>query len=255
MVTKRPKISVLISARKDSKYLAKFLFGLFENTSAGSQQNGDIEVLVMLNEHDTWNRELVSYFEGRSDIRFYYEDLHLGRHGLHKYFNLLAVYATGEWLIYFCEDHFITAPVNGSETWPAWDQYFLKEIKDRKLDYRDIYCIIPKFDNVGAMNQMLSRGYYEAIGSVMGRHGWIDSYINDLNGMAFTKHTDRIVRMDHETFHDFTHDIPSPMDQTSTQDPEVLENTKDLPKHRDSRYEQMLIADADKLRKVLEAER
>ena len=195
------KISVLVSARRNSKYLAKFLFGINNRTS--NPQN--IEVLIMLNEHDTWNDDLVNTFQNATLFSFYRENMQLGRAGLHEYYNELAKHATGDWLIYFCEDHFII--MNN------WDLYILKTIKDLELDPADVWCVIPKFDNCGAMNQIISRGYYNALGQKVGRHGWIDSYLNDVNVAI----PDRIIRLDDETFHDFTHDVPNPMSDAHCQ--------------------------------------
>lgn len=196
-----PGLSVLVSARRNSKYLAKFLMGLCQYT----HDLGSVEVLVMLNEHDSWNNELEYNFSQIPGFYFYRENMQLGRAGLHEYFNELAKHATADWLIYFCEDHFINKPL--------WDKYIFDQIDERKLDPADVWCIIPKFDNCGAMNQIISRGYYNALGRVVGRHGWIDSYLNDVNVAI----PDRIVRLDNETFHDFTHDQPNPMSDAHCQ--------------------------------------
>lgn len=245
----QPEITVLIAVRKNSKYLAKFLFGLFENTSAALQQRLGMEVLVMMNEHDTWNRELVSYFEGRSDIRFYYEDLQLGRGGLHRYFNELVPRAQGKWIVYFCEDHFVTMP--------NWDRYVLAYINGEKqsgdsagkrfpLDPREPWVLVPKFDNCGAMNHIVSRGFIAALDGVLGNHGWIDSYINDL----MAEFPERRIRMDDEMFHDFTHDRPSPMDDAHLQSVVSAEGKK-LPKYEDPAVRHLIAADQDRLRLVI----
>lgn len=190
-----PSISVLVSARKNSKYLAKFLFGYFERTA----DLDHTEILVMLNEHDTWNDELVRHFKDDHRVRFFRENERMGRAGLHVYFNTLLKNAGGEWVVYFCEDHFITMD--------SWDSYVRAYIARRGLDPRMVYCLVPKFDNCGAMNQILSRGYINAIGD-LGKHGWIDSYINELNEEIPKS---RVLKFDHEMFHDFTHDKPNPM--------------------------------------------
>lgn len=234
----RPKLSVLIAARKNSKYLAKFLFGLYANTADPER----LEILIMLNENDTWNRDLVSFFEWRDNVTFIYEDYQLGRAGLHKYFNELAKLSTGEWLIYFCEDHYINPPSRLS-----WDQYFFSRILELQMDYREPYVLVPKFDNAGAMNHMISRGFYEAIGNVVGRHGWIDSYINDITAAAWGRLSPRLVRMDTETFHDFTHDQPSPMDDSHLQSV-ISDKAKTLPKHGDEVYKHRVALDAEKLK-------
>ena len=186
-----PKISVLIASRKNSKFLAKFIHALMSNTS----RLEDIEVLCMYSAQDTWNKELIGNFGGL--FQFYPEDKKLGRSGLHVYFNELLKHATGDWVIYFCDDHCIISQ--------GWDLYLLNFAADRKLDPQKIYSIIPAWDNAGAMNQMLSRGYINALGNI-GRFGNIDSY-NNFVAMAIQG---RIAQATKPIFHDFTHD-PSVM--------------------------------------------
>lgn len=253
-----PKISVLVSARKNSKFLAKFLFGLAQNTTYPQS----IEVLIMLNEHDTWNAELAKYCDqGRWPFKVWcqYEDLQLGRAGLHEYFNLLYTQATGQWIIYFCDDHFVTMD--------GWDKYVQEIIAGDAtvetetgpalkhphgfLDHTEPWCIVPKFDNAGAMNQILSRGYCETLGGLVGRHGWIDSYINDVNAAAFGSHPKRVLLMDQEMIHDFTHDQPNPMDNAHQQSV-VSEAGKLLPKHGSEVYKHRVQVDAEKLRLAVE---
>lgn len=248
----KPRLSVLISARKNSKYLGKFLFGYFANTSRPDHA----EVLVMLNQGDTWNAELVQLFSAPPyNVQFFYEDYQLGRAGLHIYFNDLYKQSRGDWLIYFCEDHFITKP--------GWDQYIYDmvagEVKVQTemgavlkhefgmLNPAEPWCIVPKFDNAGAMNQILSRGYCEAIGDVIGRHGWIDSYINDLNTRAWGAHPQRVLRLDAPIFHDFTHDHPNPMDDAHLQSV-VGPAAGELPKHNSTEYWAIVEADVNKLK-------
>lgn len=236
----KPKISVLISARRNSKYLAKFMFGLYERTSDYT----NVDIHIMLNEHDTWNRELIDFFSqpgGGPDINFYRENLQLGRAGLHEYFNLMVPHARGEWLIYFCEDHFIVMD--------NWDEYVRNVIAQLQLDPRKVWCLIPKFDNVGAMNQILSRGYVEALGGKLGRHGWIDSYVNDLNVAI----PDRVVRFDHEMFHDFTHDKPNPMSEAHVQSIST-EKGKHLPEYKSNINRRRIEVDQEQLLKAIEKE-
>lgn len=254
----RPRLSILVSARKDSKYLAKFLFGYLQNT----EQRGAYEILVMLNKNDTWNKELVEYFSEHEFIDFYYEDKGLGRGGLHEYYNELYEHSRGEWIIYFCEDHFINVK--------GWDKYVLQVIDGGSrsikvetenavgaLDYKKPWCIIPKFDNCGAMNHILSRGYIDAIGG-MGKHGWIDSYLNDLNKEVFgiqahrpNNHPDDIViKLDDETFHDFTHDKPNPMDESNHFTP-LSERGKRQVAYDTPGVKKLILKDAEKLRSAL----
>ncbi len=247
-------ITVLISARKNSKYLAKFLFGLTERT----RQMGRLDVRVVLNEHDTWNTELQSSYEryvpslttGYRPFKFYRENLQLGRAGLHEYFNLMLKEPVGAWTIYFCEDHFITAD--------SWDRllrgYIAGELrsgdsegKQFPLDPDDIWVLVPKFDNCGAMNHVVSRGFIRALGGKIGNHGWIDSYINDL----MRDFPDRVIRIDEEWFHDFTHDKPSPMSDAHLQTV-ISEKGKALPKYDSTVTRHRIALDTEAIKKVLE---
>ncbi len=238
------KISVLVSARKDSKYLAKFMLGFFENTL----DEDNTEVLVMMNKNDTWNDELVRFYSRRG-VKFFREDWGLGRYGLHTYYNELLKHATGDWIVYFCDDHFINKA--------GWDIYVHKVIlgeelqgdsknKPFPLDPARPWVVVPKFDNCGAMNHIVSRGFVEAMDGSIGGHGWIDTYINELIE-PFNKQIS--IRLDNEVFHDFTHDSPSPFDEVHTQ----TDNSegKKLPKVHSGEYHQTMHADRKKLQERL----
>lgn len=236
----KPKISVLVSARKNSKYLAKFLFGYFERT-------GDIsntEILIMLNQHDTWNEELVRHFSGMPEVRFFYEDYQLGRAGLHIYFNELATHANGDWIVYFCEDHFIV--------YDDWDEKIRFEIQQRKLNPKQINVIVPVFDNAGAMNHIVSRGFYRTLGYV-GGHGWIDSYINAVTYRLFKEElSPRLIKNINEPlFHDFTHDQPNPMSDAHMQSV-TPSRGKSLPDFDSDEVRELVQRDADKIKKAME---
>lgn len=237
-----PKLSILISARKNSKYLAKFLHGLEYRTLnwPNLESKSSVEVLVMLNEHDTWNDELAALytFESGRQIRFIRENYGLGRAGLHRYFNELYKQASGDWIIYFCEDHFITKF--------GWDEDLFSFIRQHDLDPAEPWCIVPKFDNVGAMNHILSRGYCQAMGGRLGRHGWIDSYINALNvGIE-----DRVLRVDDEWFHDFSHDKPSPMSDAHMSSP-ISVKGRALPSFEHELTKKRIAEDQAKLKRKL----
>lgn len=247
-----PKISVLISARPNSKYLAKFMHGLMCRT--GDFNN--IEVLIMLNKNDTWNDELKAFYMALSlnlkgSIQFFEEDYGLGRDGLHIYLNDLAERATGDWLIYFCEDHFIIE--NG------WDKKILDFVAQRELDPQKINLIIPKFDNAGAMNHIISRGLYLALGH-LGMNGWIDSYINDIwqnveheTNKEFTVMAmDRLHRMDDELFHDFTHDKPEPMSPEHLKGFSDQEKINKLAQKGSGDYQFAVTQDAGKIKDYIE---
>lgn len=241
---KRAKISVLIASRKNSKYLAKFLHGLMVRTA----DIANVEVLIMLNKEDTWNRELQAFYMAlglniKGTFQFFEEDYKLGRNGLHKYFNDLAEYATGDWLVYFCDDHFIEAK--------GWDDAIRDFAIDHEMDPAKINFIIPKFDNAGTMNHIISRGAYIAMGQV-GGHGWIDSYLNHV--IKRMDHEERWARMDDNLFHDFTHDRPEPMDpqhQAGAKDQAAIDA---LPKFDSPAYHQSAIDDAEKLKDFIDRE-
>jgi hypothetical protein len=256
-------ITVLISARKNSKYLAKFFFGLFENT----ELYDNLDVRVIMNEHDTWNAELARYWDfsangwqhsdGQAWIRFYRENLRLGRAGLHEYFNLLLKDGhIGDWVIYFCEDHFI----NDLHPGKGWDAQLLdyaagklrsgdSEGKTFPLNPDDVWVIVPQFDNAGAMNHVLSRGFIRALGDKVGQHGWIDSYINDL----MRDFPDRVIRVDEPWFHDFTHDKPSPMSDAHLQGT-ISTRGKNLPAYDSSVTRHRLELDKEAIKKAIERE-
>lgn len=189
-----PKISLLVSARKDSKYLAKFILGLVSRTDYNN-----VEVKIIIPENDTWNKELLDFSQQTFDMDVLTESYNYGRAGLHVYFNDLAARTTGDWIIYLCDDHFIIKD--------GWDQYLLDFVKD--LDPQKVWCLIPKFDNIGPVAHIVSRGFYNALGH-LGQNGWIDSYLNDLNALI---PQDRIIHIPEVMFHDFTHDVPNPMEE------------------------------------------
>lgn len=241
------KISVLVAARKNSKYLAKFLIGYFEHTA----RTENIEILVMLNEHDTWNDDLVSYYGGF--VQFYREDLGLGRAGLDQYFNMLLEHATGDWIIYFCEDHYIirqnwdivVRQMIAGELTNATDFGDAKKHDMGKLDPSQVWVLVPSFDNAGPMNHIVSRGYLNAVGGVLARHGNLDSYIN---AITLRLQRDHIIRFDtaDALFHDFTHDHPNPMSDAAMQSV-ISKEGKALPKYDDPIIANQIDVDVSKL--------
>lgn len=225
----------MVSARRDSKYLANFITGFLTHRADKKTM-----LYVMVNKNDTWNADLIDWFDETNGIRFFGEDYGYGRAGLHIYFNKLYHYTHDpDWLIYFCEDHqFIL---------PGWDKVVLDKIKELELDPEKPYCLIPKFDNVGAMNQILSRGYIKALGGVLGYHGNIDSYINDVNrslgGLVERK---AVIRFDEEMFHDYTHDKPIPVENPVYPAP----NADKLPKYNDHRVLEQIAKDSKKIKEA-----
>lgn len=259
-------ISVLVAARKNSKYLAKFLFGYFQNTI----DTRNTEILVILNADDTWNKELVAHFTPLG-VKFSTEDYKLGRAGLAIYFDDLYKKSTGEWVIYFCEDHFIIeygwdrtvrqlirGTLNAEKGSP--DQPDVLQNTLGALDPKKIWCLVPKFDNAGSMNQILSRPYIDTMGTIS-RHGNLDSYINDVNTEVFGdtairrpnyKSGDRVIRFDKALFHDFTHDRPTPMDDAHLQSV-IGPEAKTMPKYDDPIITVWVAEDAAKIRAAIEA--
>lgn len=251
-------LSVLVSARKNSKYLSKFVEGYRRRTSSDSA----VELLILLNEHDTWNEDLVSNYERMQlqleaepfniapeevPIRFYRENMQLGRAGLAEYFNYLVPYTRGDWIIYFCEDHFITA-----QGWDLIVKGYINGLlgsaaNKPPLDSNEVWVIVPKFDNCGAMNHVLSRGFVRALGDKIGRHGWIDSYINDL----MRDFPERVIRIDEELFHDFTHDKPSPMADSETQSV-ISVKGKAMPPYDSSTTRHRIAMDQELIKRALE---
>lgn len=250
------KITVLIAARKNSKYLAKFLHGLYANTS---NEDG-LDVHVMLNKHDTWNLDLVKYYEYFADVavKFYYEDYGLGRAGLHVYFNELYKHSWGKWIVYFCEDHYIVAQdwdlrlrevIAGTAlAEPSPNQPPTLQHKQGQLDPVKIWAIIPKFDNAGAMNHVLSRGFIEHMGGKLAQHGNLDSYINDVIKWL---PRDRRIAVDTPWFHDFTHDVPSPMSDAHLQSV-ISAAGKKLPKYDSPKMAAFIQADTERLQQAIQ---
>lgn len=231
------KILILVSSRKNSKYLAKFLFGLVQNTKFMSYT----EIMVMMNAEDEWNKEVEWAFSGV--CKFMKENDGLGRAGLHVYFNKLLINAKSDWdwVIYFCDDHFVIMK--------DWDAYLRNIVEEKEIDPEKVYCLIPKFDNCGAMNQILSRGYVKALGNKVGDHGWIDSYINDLNHNI---PEDRIIRFDEEMFHDFTHDKPNPMSEEHCQTELSEEGNKmKSVKYKSTEVEERILRDSKSLNEAI----
>lgn len=248
----KQKLTILVAARKNSKYLAKFLATLHETVSGKYQ----IDVQLTINKHDEWNQEIIqsfmSLYRRRDDMNLFIheEDAGLGRGGLHEYFNYMLDAAQGDWVIYFCEDHY--------PYYLEWDDVLMSTIMgfmlhgdsrkhDFPLDSTEPWVIAPQFDNCGAMNHVVSRGFIDALDGNIGNHGWIDSYINDL----MADFPDRVIRMDFPIFHDFTHDEPNPMDDVHTKTIISEEGAK-LPKYDSKEYRRRIAEDKIHIKKALE---
>lgn len=199
-MNKEPTLSALCAARKDSKYLAKFL----HNYEAKTIVDGTCELLVMMNTHDTWNEEIVDHFMAKG-VRFFEEDRRLGRNGLHLYYEMMLPEIKGDWVAYFCEDHNIVRY--------GWNKVISQFIKDNNLDPNEPYVLVPNWDNTGHMSHVVSKGYLRTLGGKIAHHGNLDSYINYVKDRMPSSHVLQLPVL----FHDFTHDQPNPMSDAANQ--------------------------------------
>lgn len=185
-------LSLLVSARKNSKFLSKLIFSYLSKTKNLDQT----EMLIMISEEDTWNTDLLKFVTGiyGDRIRVFREHYGMGRNGLHRYFNELAAKSTGDWLWYFCDDHDI---IMQDYDW------FIKSLVDlHQMNPHKIYQIIPRCQNSGSIAHILSRGWFDVAGD-LGKHGNIDSYINYV---SFWLPEHRIFRPDDYVIIDYTVD-------------------------------------------------
>ncbi len=183
------KISVLVLARRRSRFLATYLYNFLTKT----KDLENTELLVMASENDDWNEDVFNYYKDFPNIKFFFEDRKLGRAGRHIFFNELAEKASGDWILHTCDDQrFIM---------DGWDNYLREMIVAGGIDSNKVHMILPKFDNIGHVDHMISRGYLNAAGRV-GGYGNIDSWIN---GVRDSLPPDRVHFTPDELMHDFTH--------------------------------------------------
>lgn len=182
------KLSVIVSVRKNSKFISKLLFSIVKKT----KHPEDIEVLLMTNENDTWNKDMFEVMKTASNAKVFKENYKYGRAGLHKYFEALLPHTTGEWVLYLCDDHDIA--VDG------WDQKIFDLINANQLDYNKIYQIVPHCVNTGSVIHILSRGWINTTHEI-GKHPNVDSY---LNYVAERLPTNRIYHVYDKLFIDYT---------------------------------------------------
>lgn len=211
----------LLSSRKNSKFLAKFLCDYNERTDRAP-------LSVVFHADDTWNQSLIKLFYdlnggGRRGWEFTDEDLGMGRGGLHVYLRLaLESWINAdptrsyEWAAYFCEDHNVVMP--------GWDQCVLSHVDSLGLNPDEPHILVPRWDNTGAMSHILSRGFIKAMGSRLASHGNMDSYLNDIADKLPRGHVHMLPVM----FHDFTHDRPHMLDDAHTR----VEVTRDWPPYQ-----------------------
>jgi len=100
------------------------------------------------------------------------------------------------------------------------------------------------------MNQIISRGYYNALGYV-GRNGWIDSYLIDVNVLI---PQDRIRHFPDDMFTDFTHYQPSPMSDEMLRPTLNEEAISQLPKYDSDENRRLIAEDAAKITEAIKAE-
>lgn len=119
--------------------------------------------------NDDWNADLFKFFQSRPKypVKFFFEDRKLGKYGRHIFFNELAEKAFGDWILHTCDDQMFI--YNG------WDNYLRSFVGHISPD--QVHMVIPLFNNTGYVDQMLSRGYINAVGRV-GGYGNIDSWLN-----------------------------------------------------------------------------
>ena len=155
-------ISILLTARENSKYLAKFI-----TTFVAHTKTRDVELLIFIPPADTWNKELFECFKDK--IRIIPDNTGMGRGAGHIFYSELAKEAKGEWLWYVCDDHYL---------FDGYDEYILSYIQEHNLDSKKINVIAPFVSNSGRISHILSRKVVELVG--FGQHGNVDSYINEM---------------------------------------------------------------------------
>lgn len=156
-------ISLLLTCRPNSKYLAKFVLSYLINT----KDLTNVELVVFLSPEDTWNKELLTYFKDK--IIFVPDNTGIGRGGSHIFYTEAAKQARGDWLWYVCDDHYL---------FPNYDEYIQNFINDNKLNSEEVNVIAPAVINSGRISHILSKEVVKRVG--FGQHGNVDSYINEM---------------------------------------------------------------------------
>lgn len=156
-------ISLLLTARENSKYLAKFIATFLVNT----HDFNNVELLIFLPSTDTWNKEIIELAGDK--VKVIPDHTGLGRGASHIFYNEIAKEAKGEWLWYLCDDHYLL---------DGYDKYISDYIKDLNIDPTKVNVIAPACSNSGRVSHILSRKTFELVG--FGQHGNVDSYINEM---------------------------------------------------------------------------
>lgn len=133
----------------------------------------NIEILIMASAQDWWNKDMFEYYQKQlgDRIKIRFEDNHYGNRGLHIYFNELAKEARGEYIWYLCSDHDIILQ--------NYDEFILGYIKEKQLDHKKIWGIVPGMRDAGPISHIISRGLYEELGYIA-LSDKIDSWYNDI---------------------------------------------------------------------------
>lgn len=194
-------ISILLTVRKNSKFFAKWLIAYLKHT----KDFNNIELLILANEEDTWNQDYFDYFK----LNVLREDFRCGKNGRHIFYNYLAERSHGDWLWHMCDDHYLL---------DGYDQYLTNYIKEKNIDGNKINLIVPRVENYGSVSHLISRGWFKTVG--MGKHGNIDSYINEVTDKIIYNHV--IFHPDTPVLKDFTAEpnIMTPEHSETPIDPE-----------------------------------
>lgn len=159
-------ISLLMTARKDSKFMAKFIMTYLVHT----RHLEEVELLIMTPRGE-WNKELFAFlskYKIPNPIILAEDNGDLGRGSSHLFYELLGKEAKGDWLWYVCDDHYL---------FDGYDEYISNYIKEYQLDSKKINIIVPMVSNSGRISHILSRKYFNTVG--VAQHGNVDSYINN----------------------------------------------------------------------------
>ncbi len=160
------KISVLLLARKRSRFLSHFLFNYFSTTANVT----NTELLVMATEGDEWNKDLFKFFE-QFPVRFFFENRKLGKNGRHILFNELLKIASGDWILTVSDDHIFTIP--------DWDESIRTFVESQGIDHDQVFVLLPRHNNAGEISHILSRRWVDTVGRIA-ECGAVDSWINEV---------------------------------------------------------------------------
>lgn len=154
-------ISILVNARKDSKFLAKFILAYVMHT-----KNFDEVELIVFTPDGEWNKELFEYF--KDYIRVISDTTEIGRGGSHIHYLEAAKHAKGDWLWYMCDDQYL---------YDGYDKYLVEYIQAQNLDPNKVNVVVPACENLGRVTHIISKKTFEIMG--FGNHGNVDSYFNE----------------------------------------------------------------------------